>query len=124
MRRLSDRKARSSAEDVKGLSILSFDSVLIFVPLFMPRPALAAQANCPAPLVAAAGAESASLKRIPRRAAAVEEVLRVIAVTAIPAAGRLWAPLTERATNAAELISFVARRIFLSGFRRLQSLLE
>ena len=47
---------------------------------------MAAEADRPAPAVAAAGAEPAGLKRIPRRAAAVEEVLRVIAVAAIPAA--------------------------------------
>ena len=74
--------------------------------------------------MAAAGTEPAGRKRIPRRAAAFEEILRVIAVAAIPAAGCLWTPFTEWATNAAELVSFVARRIFLSGFRRLQSLLE
>ena len=67
--------------------VLFLNSAFILIPLFVPRPALAAQANCPAPLVAAAGAEPASLKRIPCRAAAVEEVLRVIAVAAIPAAG-------------------------------------
>ena len=69
-------------------------------------------------------AEAAGCKRIPCRATAVEEVLRVIAVAAIPAAGWFWAPFTERATNAAELLGFLARRIFLSGFRWLQSLLE
>ena len=72
----------------------------------------------------AAGAEPARLKRIPRCPAAVEEVLRVITVAAIPAARCHRTPFTERATNAAELLSFVARCVFLRGFRWLQSLLE
>ena len=76
------------------------------------------------PLVAAAGAEPAGRKRIPRGAAAFEEVLRVITVAAIPAARCVWTPFTERAPNAAELFSFVARCGSLSGFRWLQSVLE
>jgi hypothetical protein len=74
--------------------------------------------------MAAAGTEPAGRKRIPRRAATFEEILWVIAVAAIPAAGCLWAPFTEWATNPAELWSVVARRSFLGCFRRLQSLLK
>ena len=72
----------------------------------------------------AAGAEPAGLKRIPRRAAAFEKVLRVVTVAAIPAARCLRTPFTERATNAVELFSFVMNCGFLSGFRWLQSVLE
>ena len=90
----------------------------------MRRPALTAQANRPAPLVAATGAEAAGCKRIPSRPTAFEEVLRVIAVAAIPAARRVRAPFAERATNPGELLSLVASRFFLSGSRRLQPLLE
>ena len=96
----------------------------MLIPFFVPRPALAAKADRPAPLVAAAGAAPAGCKRIPRCATAVEEVLRMIAVAAIPAARWLRTPFTKRAANAAELVSFVARRIFLSGFPWLQSFLE
>jgi len=74
--------------------------------------------------VAAAGAEPAGRKCIPRRAAAFEEVLRIITVAAIPAARCLRTPFTERATNVAELFSFVARSGFLRGFRWLQSVLK
>ena len=74
--------------------------------------------------MAAAGTEPAGRKRIPRRAAAFEEILRVIAVAAIPAAGCLWTQFTEWATNPAELWSVVARRSFLGCFRRLQSFLK
>jgi len=76
------------------------------------------------PLVAAAGAEPARRKRIPPCATAVEEVLRVITVAAIPAARCFRTPFTERATNAVELFSFVVSRSFLSGCRWLQSVLE
>jgi hypothetical protein len=76
------------------------------------------------PLVAAAGAAPAGRKRIPRHAATVEEVFRVITVAAIPAARSVRTPFTERATNVAKLIRFVARFGFLSGFRRLQSVLK
>ena len=72
----------------------------------------------------AAGAEPACVKRIPRCAAAFEEILRVITVAAIPAARSVWTPFTERATNAAELLSFARRCSFLSGSRWLQSVLE
>ena len=72
----------------------------------------------------AAGAEPAGLKRIPRRAAAVEEVLRVITVAAIPAARCVRTPFTERATNPVELLSFVTRRGFFGSLGWLQSLLE
>ena len=74
--------------------------------------------------MATAGAEPAGLKRIPRRAAAVEEVLRVIAVAAIPAARSVRAPFAERATNVAELLSFARRCGFLSGSRWLQFVLK
>ena len=74
--------------------------------------------------MAAAGTEPAGRKRIPRRAAAFEEVLRVIAVAAIPAAGCLWTPFTEWATNPAKLWSVVVRCSFLGCFRRLQSFLK
>jgi hypothetical protein len=74
--------------------------------------------------MAAAGTEPAGRKRIPRRATAFEEVLRVIAVAAIPAAGCLWAPFTEWATNPAKLWSVVVRCSFLGCFRRLQSFLK
>jgi hypothetical protein len=74
--------------------------------------------------MAAAGAEPAGLERIPCRAAAIEEVLRVVAIAAIPAAGCLWMPFTERATNTADLGRFLAIRGFPSCFRWLQSLLE
>ena len=90
----------------------------------MPRPALAAQADCPAPLVAAAGAEPAGLKRIPRRAAAVEEVFWVITVAAIPVARCVRTPFTERATNPVELLSFGALCGFLGSLGWLQSVLE
>ena len=72
----------------------------------------------------AAGTEPASLESVPCRAAAFEKVLRVITGAAIPAARCVWMPFAERATNAAELLSFVAFRVLLSDFRRLQSLLE
>ena len=74
--------------------------------------------------MAAAGAAPARGESIPSRAAAVEEVLRVITVAAIPAARRVRTPFTERATNVAELFSFVARSGFLRGFRWLQSVLK
>jgi hypothetical protein len=74
--------------------------------------------------VAAAGAEPAGLESIPRRTAAVEEVLRVITVTAIPAASCVWTPFTERATNPVELLSFVALCGFLGSLGWLQSVLE
>jgi hypothetical protein len=76
------------------------------------------------PLVAAAGAEPPGRKRIPGRAAAFEKVLRVITIATVPPARCLWTPFTERATNAIELFRLVASRVFLSGFRRLQSFLE
>gem|GEM_PF-4418099 len=76
------------------------------------------------PLVATTGAEPTSRKRIPRRAAAFEEVLRVITVAAIPAARCVRAPFAERATNVAELFSFVARCSFLGSLGWLQSVLE
>ena len=72
----------------------------------------------------AAGAQAAGFKRIPRRPAAVEEVLWVIAVAAIPVAGCLWTPFAERATNAVELFRIISRCSFLGAFRWLQSLLE
>ena len=93
----------------------SLDSILIFIPLFMPRPALAAQADRPAPLVVAAGAEPVSRKCVPRRAAAFEKVLRVIAVAANPAARCVWTPFAERAANAVEGVSLVAGRSFLGS---------
>ena len=74
--------------------------------------------------MAAAGTEPAGRKRIPRRAAAFEEVLRVIRIAAIPAARCVWTPFTERATNAAELLSFVARCSFLESLGWLQSVLK
>jgi hypothetical protein len=74
--------------------------------------------------VTAAGADPARLECIPCRAAAFEKVLRVITGAAIPAARCVWTPFAERAANAAELLSFVAFRVLLSNFRRLQSLLE
>jgi hypothetical protein len=74
--------------------------------------------------VAAAGAEPAGHKSIPGRTATFEEVFRVIAVAAKPATGSVRTPFTERATNAVELVRFPAIRVFLSSFRRLQSLLE
>ena len=74
--------------------------------------------------MAAAGAEPAGLESIPRRTAAVEEVLRVITVAAIPVARRVWTPFAERATNAVELLSFAPRCGFLSGSRWLQFVLK
>jgi hypothetical protein len=110
--------------DFRDLGVVFLNSVLIFIPLFMSRPALAAQADRPAPLVAAAGAEPARAKSIPGRAAAVEEVFRVIAVAAIPAARSVRTPFAERATNAVELLIFVARRSFLGSLGWRQSVLE
>ena len=74
--------------------------------------------------MAAAGAEPAGRKRIPRRPAAVEEVLRVITVAAIPVARCVRTPFTERATNPVELLSFVALCGFLGSLGWLQSVLE
>jgi hypothetical protein len=74
--------------------------------------------------VTAAGTEPASLESVPCRAAAFEKVLRVITGAAIPAARCVWMPFAERATNAAELFSFVARFSFLGSLGWLQSLLE
>ena len=72
----------------------------------------------------AAGTEPASLERVPCRAAAFEKVLRVITGAAIPAARCVWTPFAERATNSAELFSFVVRFSFLGSLGWLQSLLE
>ena len=74
--------------------------------------------------MAAARAEPAGLKCIPRCPAAFEEVLRVVTVAAIPTARCIRPPFAERATNPAELFSFVVSRGFLSGFPWLQSVLE
>jgi len=74
--------------------------------------------------MAAAGTEPAGRKRIPRRAAAFEEILRVIAVAAIPAAGCLWMPLTEWATNSIKLVRFLARCGCLRNLGWFHSLLK
>ena len=74
--------------------------------------------------MAAAGTEPARRKRVPRCAAAFEKVLRVIAVATIPAAGCVWTPFAERATNVAELLSFVLCHGFVRFFRWLQSVLK
>ena len=74
--------------------------------------------------MAAAGTEPAGRKRIPRRAAAFEEVLRVITIAAIPATRCVRTPFAERATNAAEFLSFARRCGFLSGSRWLQFVLK
>ena len=72
----------------------------------------------------AAGAEAAGLERIPCRPAAFEKVLRVVTGAAIPAAPFVWTPFAERATNAAEFLSFARRCGFLSGSRWLQFVLK
>ena len=74
--------------------------------------------------MSAAGAQPARRKRVPRRAAAVEEVLRVITVAAIPVARCVRTPFTERATNPVELLSFVALCGFLGSLGWLQFVLK
>ena len=74
--------------------------------------------------MAAPRATAAGGKRIPRRAATAEEVFRVIAVAAKPAARSVRSPFTARATNAAELVRCVADGSFLGRFPWLQSFLK
>jgi hypothetical protein len=74
--------------------------------------------------VTAAGAEPSRLECIPCRTATVEEILRVVTGAAIPAARCVWTPFAERATNAAEVLSFVTRFSFLGSFGWFQSFLE
>lgn len=90
----------------------------------MPRPALAAKASRPAPLMAAAGTEAARRKSVPRGAASVVKIFRIMAVRAVPAIGFARSPLAQWATNTAEINCFFFKPADPGGFLRLEGVLE
>ena len=81
----------------------------LFVPVFVKRPARAAQARRPAPLMRAGRAAPARFERVPKRSAAAVKKFRLAAVGAKPAARARRLPFTERAADFAEIGFF---RIF------------
>src|SRR5262249_33232297 len=71
------------------------------IPVLVQRPAPATQTRRPSPLMPAAGTPPASVKRVPYRAAAAEEIFRVRAIVAHPRTPSVRPPPAQRAANTA-----------------------
>lgn len=87
IRRAYERRDSGLALRIFYVDIIGETLIRLFlIPFFMSRPAAAAQAYGPAPLVGAAGAQAAGGEGIPTRAATIVKILGIVAVAAIPAA--------------------------------------
>ena len=74
--------------------------------------------------MAAAGTTAARGESVPRGAAAVVEIFRIITVGAVPAVALVGTPLAERATNAAKAGCLFLFLTFVRRFLRLECFLK
>jgi hypothetical protein len=103
--------------------IISTVHLFNYIPIFVARPARAAQARSPFPLMPAAGAAPARFKRVPARITAAVEIFGRVRIGAPPAARCVGRPIAVRAANPFKIGFCFFPLKFLENFFRFRSFL-